>query len=241
MGIRAATKLMCGAALAMSACAGKPRTPAHAPPVLQMLEQLPASASVRAEDVYSTLEFTRTFVIVNDDGSHGGEVVLKRRETDRHGGGFSDDEGQESEIWRVDAAGNVVLLAHHDGPEKAATHFRPPLVVMPPELRANQTFTSEAAMRVVDLNNPLKVREQGQARRAVAYMGDQRLRTARGEFTAQRLEIKFIADLKLADAEERTILFIVPGEGVVARQTEVTVKILGALSSTKRRTLLRVE
>lgn len=112
---------------------------------------------------------------------------------------------------------------------------------MPAQLYANDTFTSEAAMRVVDMNNPTKVREQGQARRAVSYVGDQRVRTARGELTAQRLEIKFIADMRFADAEERTILFIVPGEGVIARQTEVTVKVLGTLSNTQRRTLVRVD
>lgn len=226
------------------ACAAKPQTPIPPTPSshLEWLEQLPADGWVAASDVYDDgRESTHRCIVLDENGNQTSEIFVKRRATDRYGATVSDEAALESEFWRRDEQGNIVLLAHIDQQEKTVTHFRPPLIVMPPQLRSNDTFTSEAAMRIVNANNPMKVREQGQARRAVSYVGDQRLRTARGEFTARRLEIKFIADLRLAQAEERTIFYIVPGEGVVVRQTEVTVKILGALSKTKRHTYVRVD
>lgn len=242
MRAHAACAMWCGLATLVCGCASKPRLDEVRAPALQLFDRLPPHGFVRAADVYEPSESVRTYVVLDEDGRETGQVTVKRHATERLGAAFSDDEGAaESELWRFDDEGNIVMVAHVDELEKTITHFRPRLILMPPELNANDAFTSETSMRVVDLNNPLKVREQGQARRGIAYVGDQRLRTARGEFTAQRLEIKFIADMRMADAEERTILFIVPGEGVIARQTEVTVKILGALSNTKRRTLVRME
>jgi hypothetical protein len=111
-------------------------------------------------------------------------------------------------------------------------------MVMPAVLPAQQPSTAHADMRVVDTENEKKVREEGRATRTITYVADQRIRTAHGEFDTKRIELHFRADLNLADVDELTVLFVVPGRGIVAEQSTETVKVLG-FGRPKKRTLIR--
>src|SRR5690606_40739134 len=81
----------------------------------------------------------------------------------------------------------------------------------------------------------------GTATRSVTYIGDQRIRTPMGEFVAKRIEVRFEADLRLATATERTILYVVPDIGIVAEHTEERVRALGLFNRSSDRQLVMSE
>ena len=93
-------------------------------------------------------------------------------------------------------------------------------------------------VRVVGDDDPKKVREQGQAMRTVRFAGLQDLVIGSRQRQAIRLEIEFTADLRLADAVEKSTTFIIPGEGIVAEISHETVKVLGAFGKTSSRTIV---
>jgi hypothetical protein len=229
---------LCGVVLHSTACSTPPKSPAP-PLALQLLDIQPAEASCHPGDFYQTGSITLQFDVLIEDGAVVERITLLRSESSRFGASFVDAEGDRAEtFWRLDEDGNVLMTAHIDHQQNALTHFEPPLLLWPAELRPNETVTGESGMRVVDSRNPRKLRETGRATRTIAYIGNQRLKTPYGEYVAQRLESRVIADLRLADADERTVRFIVPGVGVVAEQTIEEVKILGAFTTTTRRSII---
>lgn len=147
------------------------------------------------------------------------------------------EDQSRKEFLSVDAQGNIVLHAVIEYKDKAVSQFRPPLVIAYSDLAAGEERRAESKMRVVDLNNRLKQKESGTAVRTIKYIDDQTIRTTLGEYRAKRIEVHFTADLKLADADERTTLWVVPGIGVVAEESREVVKVLGLAGKTKQRIL----
>jgi hypothetical protein len=158
--------------------------------------------------------------------------LFRRGFTEQYGAAVVEEMiGQRTEFLRRDAHGNVLMTAVIDEGNNALTHFNPPIVVMPAELRRGERFESRAAMRVVDARNPTKERERGTAVRTVEYLGDRLLLTNFGKVATYQLKITFTADLRMADAETNTTLYIAPELGIVAEQSSEKVTVLGALTS----------
>ena len=229
-------------ACALTACSAKGPLDQSRPVVraFELLDKRPPHGTIRADEVFAEEAIDAQFDVVDEDGQVVGQVSVAKSKTKQHQSAFLRAEGDaRTEYLRFDDRGNLVATAVIDHEENAISHFDPPLLVMPAELSTGAPQSAEATMRVVDAKDPRKVRESGRAKRVVTYAGDQRVRTLHGEFDAKRIESRFTADLKLADVDELTVMFVVPGRGIVAEQSSETVKVLGAFGSTTKRTLVR--
>lgn len=230
--------LMCaGAALAGCAAKSKVEAPSGPESALVLLEEQPAAGTLTANDVQPLAPGTETYMRIGEDGAVEGKLVVKREPTDRFGAAIavSDNEGR-TQFLRADENGNVVMTAVIEEADHAISLFDPPLVVAFAELVPRTPRSSQSKMRVVDSKNQSKQRESGKATRTMTYIRDQRVRTPSGEFVAKCVEIHFVADLKLADADETTMMFILPGVGEVAEVGAESVKVFGAFGKTVRHT-----
>ena len=91
---------------------------------------------------------------------------------------------------------------------------------------------------VVDVRNTRRRLESGTARLSVAYTGDQRINTPRGEYLAHRIDVEFTADLRLVDVIDRTTYFVVPEVGVVAEERDEKITMVGIPRRTRRSLVL---
>ena len=222
-------------------CAAKAKVEAPSEPdsAFVLLSEQPAQGAIAANDVQPLAPGTETYLHIGEDGQVESNMVLKRESTDRFGAtvAVSDNEGR-TQFLRTDEQGNILMTAVIEEGDQAISLFDPPLIVAFSELAPKTPRTSQSNMRVVDLKNPKKQKEAGKATRTMTYVSDQRLRTPSGELLAKRIEIHFVADLKLADADETTTLFIIPGKGEVAEVGAETVTVFGAFGKTVRHTLV---
>lgn len=184
-----------------------------------------------------------TFAMLDKDGNPETTIVIRASETDHHGAQVAIADGDRRvEFLKPLENGSIALTAVIERKDKALTLFEPPLVIAPASLQPGETFRSEAAMRVVALDDPGKQREKGTAKRTITYLGDAMIHHAGGEVRAAKLEIRFDADLRLANAEERTTLYVsrdASTPGVIAQESMEKITILGAFPRTTKRTLLR--
>lgn len=209
------------------------------PSALHELDRLAAIGTASPGDAWVELPGAFHFSTLGENGSIIGRSVITRTVTDRFDAAFVDAEDKRAEtFWRIDEHGNVVMTAHVNHDEHALSLFTPPLVLWHAEMPAGKPLVGQSNIRVVDSRNPQKLKETGKMTRTVTYIGDQRIRTPRGEFIAQRLESRVRADLRLADADERVTRFVVPGVGLVAERLVEDVKILNTLTTTTQRTIV---
>ena len=222
-------------------CAAKAKVESPSGPdsALVLLGEQSAKGAITANDVQPLALGTETYWHVGEDGQIESSMVLKREPTDRFGAtiAVSDNEGR-TQFLRTDEQGNVLMTAVIEEGDQAISLFDPPLIIAFSELAAKTPRTSQSNMRVVDLKNQKKQKEAGKATRTMTYVSDQRVRTPSGEFLTKRIEIHFVADLKFADADETTTLFIVPEKGEVAELGAETVTVFGAFGKTVRHTLV---
>ncbi len=229
--IRATT--LAGAALLAAAggCAGP------APSRLHLLERRPPGAPVAAADLCPLRPGTWTYDV--EDGTPvPGRLDYRREITDRFGAAWVGHDGDLSEFWRLDEEGNVVMPAAISHPDRAISHFSPPLVIAYRDLAPGAPRRHRVAIRVVDRDRPLRQKESGTATRTIEYVDDQLIRTPLGEFLAKRVVVEFVADLRLADARTTSTLYVVEGLGVVAEEREEEIKIFGVIGRPTRRTFL---
>jgi hypothetical protein len=196
---------------------------------------------VAGSDLYPFFEGERVYELIGGDEA-GRRIVHVGASTDRFAAAYRLAMGAErTEFWALDDEGAIVMPAAIDHKQRALTRFSPPLPIAPPELPIGEQQAVEVRMRVLDLENPRKQRESGAALRTIEYVGDERLLTPRGELTAHRIEIHFIADLTFADAETRTTCWVVPGQGMIATRMIEEIRILGFASERTQLTMVRVD
>ncbi|MHC5005333.1 MAG: hypothetical protein ACYTJ0_19700, partial [Planctomycetota bacterium] len=172
-----------------------------------MLEPSPGTAPALGENVYPLRAADWRY-----QPAEGGDVVVRRRRpTEQYRAAWSDEEEtRRTHFWRHDDEGNLVVTAVIDHGDQALTIFDPPIVTAYAALAPGERREMTSQMRVVDVRNPRRQKEAGTATQGVHYVGDQELRTPMGRFTAQRLEVEFTADMRLADAHKRQTLYVVP-------------------------------
>jgi len=214
-------------------------------PLLEIVHAEPGGEPIDAAVAFPLEPAREAFTVLDEQGQPAGELRMTRQATTEHGAtvSISEDDGARVQFLSRDEQGRIVLHAVIERDDNALTLFNPPLVVAPPTLAPGQVFSSEAAMRVVALDNPRKQRERGTARRTIAYLGDAVVRTPLGERRVAKIEAHFTADLRLADADDLTTMYIALDQagptGLLAEEQREKIVILGAFPRTSRRTIVR--
>ncbi len=204
-----------------------------------VLETLAAGQSVRATDIYPPDAPDRRFAILDD-----GEITFHIAPTNEHGASLALAEGDERTAFiSTDSQGNIVMHAVFEADDNAISLFDPPLVIAFNEMIRGREYVSESRMRVVDATNLRTQKESGKARRTITYVDDQRIAIPAGEFLTKRLTITFDADLKLANAHESTTIWVAADSegGIVARQSEEQIKVLGLGGGKHSRTIVALD
>jgi hypothetical protein len=220
-------------------CAGPPR--GEGTPAIRVVEQRVPAAPLQAATVLPLRPGTWTYRAPSNL-SDGPAVVRRREPAARFRAQWSEREGaRRTQYLAVDDAGNIVLTAAIDHADGALTIFEPPLVLVWAVLESGVPQTQTVAMRVLDASDPRRSKESGSATRSMVYSRDERLQTPLGEIDAARIDLEFIADLKVAEARERATWHVVPGRGIVVEQFDGTVHIVGLASRRSTYLLMLVD
>lgn len=207
---------------------------------LEIVATSPATDSIASEIVFPLHPGEAAYTSLSDGIERGASIIIRREETAAHGATVAVSEGEQRvEFLKRESDGSAALTAAIDRHENALTLFNPPLVVCPATLTPNQPFSSESAMRIVALDNPGKQRETGRARRTITLIGDATMRTARGDEQVALIEIRFQANLRFADADERVTLYVSRADGLIAQKSIERVTILGMIPRETKRAMLR--
>jgi hypothetical protein len=202
-----------------------------------------AIAPLIAQGIMPMSDGESTYTLLNDAGQASGSVVFRRTATTEHGATIAaGEDDRRIEFLRRNDDGSIALTAVVERADNALTLFDPPLIVAPAKLEPGRPFVSESAMRVLARDQPRKQREHGTARRSIEYTTDVLIETPDGDVEAARLDIHFTADLQLADAEERSSMYVSRDAGrLVALVSVEQVKILGVIRRHSQRTLIRLK
>jgi hypothetical protein len=230
------------AAAALAGCASPvPTSDVDAPvPVLRTAR---ATTPVDADDLAPMGEAEWTFERRDAAGATvGAPVAHVSRSTSEHDADRAFARGGTiTEYWIVNDDGAVAMPVVVEHPRRALTRFDPPLLVAPARLERATPVVSEVSMRVLDARNTSRQRESGTATRTIEYVADQVLDTPLGELRTKRVEVTFVADLRLADVEKHSVLWVAPGMGIVAQVHEEVVHVMGVAGTPVREVLVRVE
>jgi hypothetical protein len=207
-------------------------------PGFDVLATQAATEPLAAADLDPTRDGDWTYLVTVGEGA-GGQVLYRRRPTERYGAAWVEDQaGRRSEYRRTGDDGNVVMPVVVDHANNAITHFRPPLIVAYREMVPGRTYEQQVRMRVMDARRPDRQRYAGTATQTIVYADDQVLRTPLGELGTKRLSIRFTAELGAAGAETATILWIVPGVGPAVIQLTQSERVLGIAVRGRDQTLV---
>ncbi len=230
-------------ALAMLAgCRTAATTPATTPMDGQGIERLGAAVAERpvpAEWVAPNEFGDWIYRVEGETNDPEAQLIYRRRPDDRFGAAWSVAQGdRRTEYFARDEHGNVILIAAIDHGDQALTRFAPPLIVAYASLSPGESRSCEAQMQVVDSRNPKRRREAGVATMTVSYVGDEVLLTPMGDLLAARLETEFRADLKMADVDNHSTLFVAEGYGPLIRHNIEEITVLGILPRRSEETLV---
>ncbi len=209
--------------------------------MLHVREQSPATMSISSGALADmTIGEQRFNLAIGDRES--AVIVIRREPTTLHGAAMAVHEGDRrvEYLTRLEN-GSIALTAAADLAENALTLFSPPLVIAPPMLDPGQTHESSAMMRVMALDDPSRQRERGRATRRMTAVADAVVDLSGRAISAVRIDIEFHADLRFADARERTTMIVSPMDGLLSIQSEETVTILGAFPRSSTHALWRTE
>jgi hypothetical protein len=225
-------------AFAMTGGQGASRTNGHT--AFRVESVTAATKSLRAADIWPLAASETRFAISGDNAAGQGTTHIVQRAASDFGATVAIEEsGYRTEYLSRDDDGGIRLHAVHDETEHALTLFEPPLLLAPSLLQPGEPVESEAKMRILDARDRGKQRERGAATRTMTYTHDARLQVGQREVVAAQLEIHFTADLRFADADERTTMFVTRDGGLIVQHSEEKVTILGAFPRTRQRTLVR--
>lgn len=207
-------------------------------PYLEILEEKPPTGSVTAAELHVLHDGNWTYHVIEGDGA-GSTITHERRKATRFNAQWSDfEQPSRTQFWQEDSDGTIRMTATIAHSDKAISLFEPPLILAYADLPAGEKRETETPMRVVAESNLKTQRESGTASRTIEYTALIKLRTPLGEFTAKRVEVRFLADLKFADAEKTTTMYVVPELGVIAEERSETITILLAQRKSRQTLVL---
>ena len=221
-----ALSLMLPAALSLVGCASKPLDQT---PFFEILETIAPDSAVTADLFLLDNPTPRQYLVVKAD-EEPREIPQTQEVTERFQSKWKVVEGGDRDrFFRQDESGDILLSAVIEHGENAISLFNPPLVAAYHRLKPGESHTQDVAMKVVNLNNPSRLRESGRAKQTITYLDDCQVRMRWGTFAARRLSVIFDADLRLAQVHVETILYVVPGYGILIEETKKTIQILGII------------
>jgi hypothetical protein len=167
--------------------------------------------------------------------------------------------------YRVNEAGELVLVEEFNHEEDVEVVFDPPLLVFPPTLAPGERLEQNLTMTVHPLGDRSRVRARGPVKASITYEGHERIVIPAGEFDAAKVTAVFEAVLNIARVMNTTEKWIadtggtpVPLEGksdtggtpvpleplegtpwMLAERREEITRVL--LPSTKRRLLVLLD
>ena len=207
-------------------------------PRFEVLHSRPPSRTLMREELWPLHTGEQAYLVVTGTAADTA-IVRAQSPSDRFGAGWAVHEGDlRAQFYSVGEAGDIVLHAVIEHADRAISLFDPPLLSMPASLEPGVPQTAEAAMRVVHRDNPRRERERGRAEQTIEYAADCRIRIGEAEFDVARIELIFEADLRLADVRRVASMFIGPGRGLIAEESEQTTRILGIASTTENRLIV---
>ncbi len=212
--------------LSLVGCASQPLDQA---PFFEILETRAPDSAVTSDLFLLDNPMPRQYLVVKAD-EESREIRQSHEVTERFQSEWKVVEGDDRDrFFRQDESGDILLAAVIEHGENAISLFNPPLVAAYHRLEPGESRTQDVAMKVVNLSNPSRLREFGRAQQTITYLEDCQIRLQWGTFAARRLSVIFDAELKLAQVHVETILYVVPGYGVLIEETKKTIKILGII------------
>jgi len=214
-------------------------------PGLTIIDHSEPAQSITASEIYQAKEHTQRYRITAGD-KDGAIVRRETAETDRFGADWVTvetllDDGEvvrATRYWSFTDDHAVVLHASIDHDDNAISLFKPPLIIAYPKLRPGDSMQQETRIRVVAADDPSRNKERGSVTQTTTFAGSSILRTSLGKITARRIIIEFQADMSMADATERTVMYVSDEHGIVAERRSRSVKILGMQGSEHHETLV---
>lgn len=198
-------------------------SPASAPDIssageFEVLDAVAVAAPVEAEDYIRLAPRSMVYAVIAGDHV-GTKLTRTTAPIDELDATWVEEEpGRRTQYLSHSANGDLLLHGVDTSADRALTRFVPALAVCPATLAPGETFESAAPMKVLDSATRSRTRESGSATRRMTHAGGVRVRWGGEERVAQRVEVAFHADLRLADADKRSTLYILPGVGVIAEE-----------------------
>lgn len=224
--------------LCIAGCQSSPNPITDSPIIV--IETLDSSQPLRAVVMYHPEARVTRYHVTG--GDHSGAILSRETfSSDKYNSQWMTVESiienngptvRSAKFWSIDDQGDLLLHASIDHEEDALTLFKPPLVVAPKILDPNDNSETETPLRVVSDSNPAQKKESGDAKQTISHNGMVRIRTALGELDAMKILIDFEADMSVANATEKTELYVNEDHGIVAEKRTRKIKIFGLGGST---------
>lgn len=132
----------------------------------------------------------------------------------------------------IDPSGYIAQAEEINHKERVEVVYTPALVLIPDQLPAqfqgNAAYTQTVKMVVHPLGDRTKVRMSGPAVSQIRYLGDERITTGAGEFTARHLTATLAADFSAARTVSSTEQWFADGVGLVCERSNEQTTMMGA-------------
>lgn len=139
----------------------------------------------------------------------------------------SDEKVIREQTLRLLDDGSVVLVEEINHTEGVEVVFEPPMVVLPVQIREGELPASEGRMTVHPLGDRSRVRAKGPVRNTANCEGAFQVSTPAGLFDAWKLTSTLSADLGPSKVQNETVLWLVPGIGLIAERREEKTTVMG--------------
>ncbi len=231
--------LLCALPISCAAPVGKVET---SPILFEILSTASVPFAVDASDQIAPMGANWTWQRVDANGRSTGDPVIATLavSTELHGGMWMVPmiDGDREFLQRGND-GELLLVAVEAPNDKAISIFTPALVLAPRQMHMDEIFASSSSMRV-DWMDDGGERDRGVGERTTRIVRAERIRTPLGEFQTMRVETKFEAVLRLANAQRSTTVWIAAGIGPIAEEWRARVTVMGIQISNEVGTAIRI-
>ncbi len=223
-------------------CAAPSEKVATSPILFEILSTASVPFAVDASDQIAPMGANWTWQRVDANGRATGDPVIQSHavSTELHGGMWMVPmiDG-DREFLRRGNDGELLLVAVEAPNDQAISIFTPALVLAPRQMHMDEIFASSSSMRV-DWMDDGGERDRGVGERTTRIVRAERIRTPLGEFQTMRVETKFEAVLRLANAQRSTTVWIAAGIGPIAEEWRARVTVMGIQISNEVGTAIRI-
>ncbi|MCX5658939.1 MAG: hypothetical protein NTW19_04365 [Planctomycetota bacterium] len=131
---------------------------------------------------------------------------------------------------RLDPDGSVLVTREDELGDNLSVTYTPAIRMLPATLTPSQPQEFDCQLVVRSMKDQ-SVRDKGDCRYTVEYLGTQQVQTPAGEFTAAMVRTTRQMNLNLASVRVTMLTAYVPEKGVVVQRVEEVRRMLGLFSS----------